>query len=62
MREVGIMLKLDHPGVVRCHPTPAGLDPGTPDLPTLTMEYCEAGDLRLVLLSIVLLWIRPYKE
>ena len=46
MREVDIMLRLDHPGVVSCVPTPPGLDPGTEDLPTLCMEYCEEGDLR----------------
>jgi len=46
VREVDIMLRLDHPGVVSCVPTPPGLDPGTPDLPTLCMEYCEQGDLR----------------
>ena len=40
------MLRLDHPGVVSCVPTPPGLDPGTEDLPTLCMEYCEEGDLR----------------
>jgi len=46
VREVDIMLRLNHPGVVSCVPTPPGLDPGTPDLPTLCMEYCEQGDLR----------------
>ena len=40
------MLRLDHPGVVSCVPTPPGLDPGTEDLPTLCMEFCEEGDLR----------------
>ena len=46
MREVDIMLRLDHPGVVTCVATPPGLDPGTEDLPTLCMEFCEEGDLR----------------
>jgi len=46
VREVDIMLRLDHPGVVSCVPTPPGLDPGPDDLPTLCMEYCEQGDLR----------------
>ena len=45
-REVDIMLRLDHPGVVSCYPTPPGLDPGTRELPTLTMEFCQEGDLR----------------
>ena len=43
------MLRLDHPGVVTCVPTPDGLDQGPSDLPTLCMEFCEAGDLRLEL-------------
>ena len=45
-REVDIMLRLDHPGVVACYRTPPGLDPGTEELPTLCMEFCESGDLR----------------
>ena len=45
-REVDIMLRLDHPGVVSCYPTPPGLEPGTRELPTLTIEYCQEGDLR----------------
>ena len=45
MKEVDIMLRLDHPGVVSCVPTPPGLDQGDTDLPTLCMEFCEAGDL-----------------
>ena len=45
-REVDIMLRLDHPGVVSCYPTPPGLEPGTRELPTLTMEFCQEGDLR----------------
>ena len=45
-REVDIMLRLDHPGVVSCYPTPPGLDPGTKELPSLTMEFCQEGDLR----------------
>ena len=48
-REVDIMLRLDHPGVVSCYPTPPGLDPGTKELPTLTMEFCQEGDLRRLL-------------
>ena len=46
VREVDIMQRLDHPGVVSCVPTPPGLDQGDTDLPTLCMEFCEAGDLR----------------
>ena len=46
VREVDIMLRLDHPGVVSCVPTPPGLDQGASDLPSLCMEFCEAGDLR----------------
>ena len=46
VREVDIMLRLSHPGVVACIRTPAGLDQGSSELPTLCMEYCEAGDLR----------------
>ena len=45
-REVDIMLRSDHPGVVSCYPTPPGLEPGTRELPTLTMEFCQEGDLR----------------
>ena len=40
------MLRLDHPGVVKCIKTPPGLEQGTQDLPSLCMEYCELGDLR----------------
>jgi hypothetical protein len=35
------MLRLEHPNVVGCLQPLAGLDPGTPDLPSLCMEYCE---------------------
>ena len=49
VREVDIMLRLDHPGVVSCVRTPPGLDQGPSDLPTLCMEYCELGDLRKLL-------------
>ena len=48
-KEVDIMLRLSHPGVVSCQPTPEGLDPGSKELPTLCMEFCEAGDLRRLL-------------
>ena len=46
VRECDIMLRLRHPGVVTCVATPRGLAQGPSDLPTLCMEYCEAGDLR----------------
>merc|ERR1711892_1196201 len=49
VREVDIMLRLSHPGVVKCFNTPPGLDPGSTDLPSLCMEYCEEGDLRRLL-------------
>jgi hypothetical protein len=39
--QVDIMLRLEHPNVVGCLQPLPGLDPGTPDLPTLCMEYCE---------------------
>ncbi|XP_023335610.1 inhibitor of nuclear factor kappa-B kinase subunit beta isoform X2 [Eurytemora carolleeae] len=43
------MLRLDHMNVVRCYSIPPGLDPGSTDLPSLCMEYCESGDLRRLL-------------
>ncbi|XP_043204506.1 inhibitor of nuclear factor kappa-B kinase subunit beta-like [Amphibalanus amphitrite] len=49
-KEVEIMLKLNHRGIVSCMPLPGDfqLDPAA--LPRLCMEYCEGGDLRRVLL------------
>ena len=46
VREVDIMQRLSHPGVVACFPAPPGLDQGPAELPSLCMEFCEAGDLR----------------
>ena len=43
--QVDIMLRLEHPNVVGCLQPLPGLDPGTPDLPTLCMEYCEGERL-----------------
>ncbi|KAF0310077.1 Inhibitor of nuclear factor kappa-B kinase subunit beta [Amphibalanus amphitrite] len=47
-KEVEIMLKLNHRGIVSCMPLPGDfqLDPAA--LPRLCMEYCEGGDLRRV--------------
>jgi len=48
-KECDIMLRLDHPNVVRGVELPEELKClMTSDMPVLAMEYCQLGDLRRV--------------
>lgn len=49
-QECQIMLKLDHPNIVKALPVPDELlGVSSCDLPVLAMEFCEMGDLRKVI-------------
>lgn len=49
-QECQIMLKLNHPNIVKALPVPDELSGvSSCDLPVLAMEFCEMGDLRKVL-------------
>jgi len=50
-KEVEIMQRLDHPGVVKALPVPPELERELMvGLPLLCMEFCAKGDLRQVII------------
>lgn len=50
LRELEILMRLDHPNIVKSLPLPEGLEfmQSVSSTPYICMEYCDGGDLRQV--------------
>lgn len=50
LRELEILMRLDHPNIVKSLPLPEGLEfmQSVNSTPYICMEYCDGGDLRQV--------------